>query len=65
MVETFSVSGMAGARRRPLAVGGEGDEMLLPGVQPAILVDGALELVIARGAIEIMGEIVFPRPVSA
>ena len=38
--------------------------MLLPGVQLAILVDGALELVIAGGAIEIMAEIVFPRPVS-
>ena len=38
--------------------------MLLPGIELAVLVDGALELVIAGGAINIMAEIVFPRPLQ-
>jgi hypothetical protein len=38
--------------------------MLLPGVELAILVDGALELMIACGAINIVAEIVFPRPLQ-
>ena len=43
------IAGIVAARHRLLAVGGEGDEMLGPGVQPAVLVDRGLELVIAGG----------------
>ncbi len=38
--------------------------MLLPRIQLAVLVDGALVLVVAGGAEEIMGEIVFARPLQ-
>ena len=38
--------------------------MLAPGVEPAILVDRALELVVAGGTVEIVTEIVLPRPLQ-
>jgi hypothetical protein len=60
----FEVVCKVGPRGLFLAVGRKGDEVLLPGVEAASLVDRALELVIAGGSVEVVAEIVFPAPLQ-
>ena len=58
----FQVFGEIGARGFLFAIRGESDEMFLPRVEPASLVDRALELMVAGGTIEIVSKIVLSGP---
>src|SRR5271169_4735442 len=60
----FQIVGEVGAGGFLFAVGGEGDEMLLPGVEPAVGIDRPLQLMVAGRTVEVVPEIVFPGPLQ-